>query len=84
VHTLLILLTLRPGVEEFSRIRCRLVHLSSPATWPSSPTVGTTIERRVAAIRSVHKAAGHEPPTNAEGVKAVKHGRGLSYKAEAS
>jgi hypothetical protein len=35
-----VLLTLRPGVEEFSRIRCRLVHLSSPATWPSSPTVG--------------------------------------------
>ncbi len=33
-----------------------------------------TIERRIAAIRSVHKAAGHEPPTNAEGVKAVMRG----------
>ncbi|MBB5051136.1 site-specific recombinase XerD [Afipia massiliensis] len=34
----------------------------------------STIERRVAAIRYVHKAAGHEPPTNAEGVKAVMRG----------
>src|SRR5258708_435100 len=34
----------------------------------------STIERRVAAIRSAHKAAGHEPPTNAEGVKAVMRG----------
>jgi site-specific recombinase XerD len=33
-----------------------------------------TIERRVAAIRSAHKAAGLEPPTNAEGVKAVMRG----------
>lgn len=33
-----------------------------------------TIERRVAAIRFVHKAAGYEPPTNAEGVKAVMRG----------
>lgn len=33
-----------------------------------------TIERRVAAIRYVHKAAGHEPPTGAEGVKAVMRG----------
>jgi len=34
----------------------------------------STIERRVAAIRAAHKAAGHEPPTNAEGVKAVMRG----------
>jgi site-specific recombinase XerD len=34
----------------------------------------STIERRVAAIRYMHKAAGHEPPTNAEGVKAVMRG----------
>lgn len=34
----------------------------------------STIERRVAAIRYLHKAAGHEPPTNAEGVKAVLRG----------
>lgn len=33
-----------------------------------------TIQRRLAAIRAVHKAAGHEPPTNAEGVKAVMRG----------
>lgn len=33
-----------------------------------------TIERRIAAIRYVHKAAGHEPPTNAEGVKATMRG----------
>jgi site-specific recombinase XerD len=33
-----------------------------------------TIQRRVAAIRSIHKAAGHEPPTNSEGVKAVMRG----------
>lgn len=33
-----------------------------------------TIERRVAAIRYVHKSAGHEPPTGAEGVKAVMRG----------
>lgn len=33
-----------------------------------------TIQRRVAAIRAVHKAAGHEPPTNAEGVKATMRG----------
>lgn len=33
-----------------------------------------TIERRVAAIRCFHKAAGHEPPTNAEAVKAVMRG----------
>src|SRR4051812_34944027 len=33
-----------------------------------------TIERRVASIRSAHKAAGHEPPTNAEGVKALMRG----------
>lgn len=34
----------------------------------------STIERRVAAIRSVHKGAGLEPPTNSEGVKAVMRG----------
>jgi site-specific recombinase XerD len=34
----------------------------------------STIERRVAAIRAVHKAAGFEPPTNSEGVKAVMRG----------
>jgi site-specific recombinase XerD len=34
----------------------------------------STIERRVAAIRYAHKTAGHEPPTNAEGVKAVMRG----------
>jgi site-specific recombinase XerD len=33
-----------------------------------------TIERRVAAIRYAHKAAGFEPPTGAEGVKAVMRG----------
>lgn len=33
-----------------------------------------TIERRVAAIRYAHKAAGLEPPTGAEGVKAVMRG----------
>jgi integrase len=33
-----------------------------------------TIQRRLAAIRAVHKAAGHEPPTNFEGVKAVMRG----------
>ena len=33
-----------------------------------------TIQRRLAAIRAVHKAAGHEPPTNAEGVKATMRG----------
>lgn len=34
----------------------------------------STIRRRVAAIRYAHKAAGHEPPTNSEGVKAVMRG----------
>jgi len=34
----------------------------------------STIQRRTAAIRAAHKAAGHEPPTNAEGVKAVMRG----------
>lgn len=33
-----------------------------------------TIQRRLASIRAVHKAAGHEPPTNAEGVKATMRG----------
>ena len=34
----------------------------------------STIERRAAAIRYAHKAAGHEPPTNSEAVKAVMRG----------
>jgi site-specific recombinase XerD len=34
----------------------------------------STLSRRCAAIRYAHKAAGHEPPTNAEGVKAVMRG----------
>lgn len=34
----------------------------------------STIQRRAAAIASVHRAAGHEPPTNFEGVKAVMRG----------
>lgn len=34
----------------------------------------STIQRRQAAIASIHKAAGHEPPTNFEGVKAVMRG----------
>lgn len=34
----------------------------------------STIQRRTAAIASIHKAAGHEPPTNFEGVKAVMRG----------
>lgn len=34
----------------------------------------STIERRAAAIRYAHKAAGHEPPTNTEAVKAVMRG----------
>lgn len=34
----------------------------------------TTIERRVAGIRSAHLSRGLEPPTNAEGVKAVMRG----------
>ncbi|UPJ55425.1 site-specific integrase [Bradyrhizobium sp. 192] len=34
----------------------------------------STIQRRVAAIRSAHKAAGFEPPTNSEGVKATMRG----------
>jgi site-specific recombinase XerD len=34
----------------------------------------STIQRRVASIRAAHLAAGHEPPTNAEGVKATMRG----------
>jgi len=34
----------------------------------------STIERRAAAIRYAHKAASHEPPTNAEAVKATMRG----------
>ena len=37
-------------------------------------TKASTIGRRVAAIRYAHKLAGHEPPTNAEAVKAVMRG----------
>src|SRR6185295_19152617 len=33
-----------------------------------------TIQRRVASIRAAHLAARHEPPTNAEGVKATMRG----------
>jgi hypothetical protein len=33
-----------------------------------------TIQRRVASIRAAHLAAGHEPPTNAERVKATMRG----------
>jgi site-specific recombinase XerD len=33
-----------------------------------------TIQRRVASIRAAHRAAGHEPPTNAEGVKGTMRG----------
>jgi site-specific recombinase XerD len=39
-----------------------------------SGLTASTIERRVAAIRSIHKAAGLEPPTNAEGVKLLMAG----------
>jgi len=45
-----------------------LAHLADSGLKPS------TIERRCAAIRYAHKAAGHEPPTGAEGVKAVLRG----------
>ena len=34
----------------------------------------STLGRRVAAIRYAHKAAGHEPPTNVEAVKATMRG----------
>ena len=34
----------------------------------------TTIQRRIASIRAAHLAAGLEPPTNAEGVKATMRG----------
>lgn len=34
----------------------------------------TTVVRRATAIRSVHKGAGYEPPTNSEGVRAVLRG----------
>jgi site-specific recombinase XerD len=37
-------------------------------------TKASTLGRRVAAIRYAHKAAGHEPPTNRETVKAVMRG----------
>ena len=33
-----------------------------------------TIQRRIASIRAAHVTAGHEPPTNAEGVKATMRG----------
>lgn len=34
----------------------------------------STITRRATAIRYIHKGAGHEPPTNSEGVKALLRG----------
>lgn len=34
----------------------------------------STIQRRIAAIRAAHRAAGFEPPTNTEGVKATMRG----------
>ena len=37
-------------------------------------TKTSTISRRLAAIRYAHKLAGHEPPTNAEAVKATLRG----------
>jgi site-specific recombinase XerD len=45
-----------------------LAHLADADLAPSS------IERRRAAIRYAHKAAGHEPPTNSEAVKATMRG----------
>lgn len=61
-----------------------LAHLAD-----SGLTAGT-IARRCSAIRFAHKAAGHEPPTNAEGVRAVlrgirrTHGAGPVRKAPAT
>jgi hypothetical protein len=46
-------------------------YLSSMA---DSGRKASTIGRRAAAIGYHHKIAGHEPPTNAEGVKAVLRG----------
>ena len=46
-------------------------YLSSMA---DSGRKSSTIGRRAAAIGYHHKTAGHEPPTNAEGVKAVLRG----------
>jgi integrase len=51
--------------------RHRRRHLSSLA---HSGRKSSTIGRRAAAIGYRHKLAGHEPPTNAEGVKAVLRG----------
>jgi site-specific recombinase XerD len=45
-----------------------------PAHMADAGKKAATSERRVAAIRYVHKAARHEPPTGAEGVKAVMRG----------
>ena len=45
-----------------------------PAQLADGGQKSSTIQRRVAAIRSAHKAAGFEPPTNAEGVKATMRG----------
>jgi site-specific recombinase XerD len=46
-------------------------YLSSPATTGAR---ASTIGRRMAAIRYMHKLAGHEPSTNQEAVKAVMRG----------
>jgi site-specific recombinase XerD len=44
-------------------------------------TKPSTISRRLAAIRYAHKLAGHEPPTNAEAVKATLRGIRRSVKS---
>lgn len=46
-------------------------YLAALADQKAAPS---TIERRAAAIRYAHKAAGQEPPTNTEAVKAVMRG----------
>jgi integrase len=44
------------------------------ATEAQTGRKASTITRRLAAIRYAHKLAGHEPPTNAEAVKATMRG----------
>ena len=51
--------------------RTLAAYLAAEATRGSKPS---TISRRLAAIRYAHKVAGHEPPTGAEGVKAIMRG----------
>jgi hypothetical protein len=53
------------------RTRASSPHLSSLA---DEGRKASTIGRRAAAIAYHHKLAGHEPPTSAEGVKAVLRG----------